>query len=242
MIDIHTHILPCLDDGPGSVEESIELCKIAANDGTKKIVATPHSKDGIYEVESSEILNGVKVLNLKLKEAQIDVEILPGAEIHINENLEEYIKNGEVLTINDGMKYVLLEFPFMSVPPGIDTFIFNLKSIGITTILSHAERIIPFQRNPGVLIPLINSGTLVQVTAQSLTEDVGSSERKCAEWLLKHNMVHFIASDVHSLAGRPPILSKALAVAVDILGEKEAGVLVYDNPERVINGLDINQR
>ncbi len=98
MIDIHAHILPSIDDGPETIEESIELCKVAANDGIKTIVATPHSKDGVYETKSVEILKAVDTLNSQLKENRIDVKILPGAEIHISEGLVESIKNGEVLT------------------------------------------------------------------------------------------------------------------------------------------------
>ncbi len=239
MIDVHTHILPSLDDGPKTIEESIELCKIAANDGIKTIVATPHSKDGAYEAKSDETLRKVKELNLKLKEIQLDLEILPGAEVHINERLVEYIKNGEVLTITNGRKFLLLELPFFFVPPITDELISNLRSIGIVSIISHAERITKFQKTPKILDQLVKSGTLIQITAQSLTGDFGSRERKCAEWLLKHEMVHFIASDVHSLTGRPPILSKALERAAKIIGEKKARALVSHNPEQIINGLDI---
>jgi protein-tyrosine phosphatase len=240
MIDIHSHILPSLDDGPKTIEESIELCKIAANDGIKKIVATPHSKDGVYEAKSDEILKKVKELNLKLKEIQLDMEILPGAELHINENLAKNIKDGEVLTINNGKKFILLELPFFFVPPATDRLIFNLRSVGIVSIIAHAERIIKFQKTPEILGQLVKSGTLVQITAQSLTGDFGSRERKCAEWLLKHEMVHFIATDVHSLTGRPPILSKALKRASKIMGEEAARALVSHNPRQIINGLDIN--
>jgi len=239
MIDIHTHILPSLDDGPKTIEESIELCKIAANDGIKTIVATPHSKDGAYEAKSDDTLRKVKELNLKLEEIQLDLEILPGAEVHINERLMEYIKNGEVLTINNGRKFLLLELPFFFVPPITDELISNLRSIGIVSIISHAERITKFQKTPKILDQLVKSGTLIQITAQSLTGDFGSRERKCAEWLLKHEMVHFIASDVHSLTGRPPILSKALERAAKIIGEEKARALVSHNPEQIINGLDI---
>ncbi len=239
MIDIHTHILPSLDDGPKTTAESIELCKIAANDGIKTIVATPHSKDGVYEAKSDDTLRKVKELNLKLKEIQLDLEILPGAEVHINERLVEYIKNGEVLTINNGRKFLLLELPFFFVPPITDELISNLRSIGIVSIISHAERITKFQKTPKILDQLVKSGTLIQITAQSLTGDFGSRERKCAEWLLKHEMVHFIASDVHSLTGRPPILSKALEMAAKIIGEKKARALVSHNPKQIINGLDI---
>lgn len=239
MIDIHSHILPSLDDGPKTIEESIELCKIAANDGIKKIVATPHSKDGVYEAKSDVILRKVDELNLKLKEIQLDLEILPGAELHINENLAKNIKDGDVLTINNGKKFILLELPFFFVPPATERLIFNLRTAGIVSIISHAERIIKFQKNPDILGQWADFGVLVQITAQSLTGDFGSRERKCAEWLLKNDMVHFIASDVHSLTGRPPVLSKAVERAAKIRGEEEARALVAHNPEQIINGLDI---
>ncbi len=240
MIDIHTHILHSLDDGPETIEESIELCKIAASDGIKKIVATPHSKDGVYEAKSDEILKRVEELNLKLKEIQLDLEIFPGAEVHINEEIADDIESGEVLTINNGKKYLLLEFPFSLTWSWIDKFIANLKFAGITSIIAHAERITKFQKKPEILKDLIRYGALVQITAQSLTGEFGSRERKCSEWLLKNKAIHFIASDVHSVRGRPPVLSRALEKAAGIIGEAEARALVSDNPEKVINGLVIN--
>lgn len=239
MIDTHAHILPLLDDGPNTIEESIDLCRIAEKDGIKQIVATPHAKDGVYEAKSGEILKMVETLNLKLKENEIDLKILPGSEVHINEGLAEGIKNGEVITVNNGGKYLLLELPFMFVPPGTDKFIMNLRSVGIISILAHAERIVTFQKRPEMVEQLVKSGSLVQINAQSLTGSVNSMEKKCAEWLLKNRLVHFIASDVHSITGRPPILSGAVAKAAEIIGEEEARALVCHNPGQIINGLDI---
>ncbi len=239
MIDIHAHILPSLDDGPETIEESVELCKVAANDGIKRIVATPHSKDGVYEAKSDKILETVNVLNLKLKENQIDIEVLPGSEIHIHEGLVESIESGEVLTINNSGKFILFELPFVFIPPGTDKFIFNLKINGIVPIIAHAERISAFQKNTELVRQLVKIGALVQVNAPGLTGQAGPRERKCAEWLLKNRLVHFIASDVHSLSGRPPILSKAVECAARIVGEEEARALVCHNPEQIINGLDI---
>lgn len=239
MIDTHAHILPSLDDGPGTIEESVELCKVAAKDGIKKIVATPHTKDGVYEAKSDKILKTVEVLNLKLKENQVAIEILPGAEIHIHEGLVENVKSGEVLTINNSGKFILFELPFVFIPPGTDKFVFNLKANGIVPIIAHAERISAFQKNPELVGQLVNIGALVQVNAPGLTGRAGPRERKCAEWFLKNRLVHFIASDVHSLTGRPPILSKAVECAARIVGEEEARALVCHNPEQIINGLDI---
>ena len=239
MIDIHAHILPSIDDGPETIEESIELCKVAEDDGIKTIVATPHSKDGVYETKSVEILKAVDTLNSQLKENRIDVKILPGAEIHISEGLVESIKNGDVLTVNNGGKFILFELPFVFIPPGTDKFIFNLKSNGIVPIIAHAERITAFQRKPELVDQLVKIGARVQINAYCLTKRAISGERKCAEWLLKNRLVHFIASDVHSLNVRPPILSKAVENATRIVGEEEARALVCRNPELIINGLDI---
>jgi protein-tyrosine phosphatase len=239
MIDIHAHILPSIDDGPETIEESIELCKIAANDGIKKIVATPHSKDGVYEAKSDKILEAVDVLNQKLKKNQIDIEILPGSETHIHEGLVRSIQCGEVLTINDSGKFILFELPFVFIPPGTDKFIFNLKTNGIVPIIAHAERISAFQKNPELVGQLVKIGALVQVNAPGITGQAGPVEKKCVEWLLKNRLVHFIASDVHSLTGRPPILSRAVGNAARIVGEEEARALVCRNPEQIIKGLDI---
>lgn len=240
MIDIHAHVLPSLDDGPRTIEESIEICKVAVNDGIKTIVATPHSKDGVYEARSDEILKTVDKLNIKLRENEIDLKILPGAEIHISEGLVECIKSKKVLTINNGGKFILLELPFVFLPPGVEKTVFNLKESGIVPIIAHAERILPFQKNPELVRKLVEIGVLVQVNAHGLSRMVSSRERKCTRWLLKNRLAHFIASDTHSLKGRPPILSIALECAANIVGEIEARALVYDNPEKIINGLDIN--
>jgi protein-tyrosine phosphatase len=239
MIDIHAHILPSIDDGPETIEESIEICKVAASDGIKKIVATPHSKNGVYETKSVDIIKAVDALNTQLLVNKIDIDILPGAEIHICEGLVESIKNGDVLTINNGGKFILLELPFVIIPPGTDKFIFNLKSNGIVPIIAHAERIAAFQRKPELVDQLVKIGARVQINALCLTKRAIPGEKKCAEWLLKNRLVHFIASDVHSLNGRPPILSKALKTATRIVGEEAARALVFRNPELIINGLDI---
>lgn len=234
MIDIHAHILPSLDDGPDTFDESIEMCKIAANDGITTIIATPHSKDGVYEARGENILKAVEELNLRLKEAHIDLTILPGAELHVNERLLEDIKNGEALTMNNNKKHILLELPFLFIPPGIEKFISNLQSSGIVPIIAHAERILFFQKNPKSLEKMVDSGIMVQVTAQSLSGFFGSRERKYAERFLKQKMVHFIASDAHSLHNRPPILSKAVKKASRILGKEEARSLVFENPRQII--------
>ncbi len=152
----------------------------------------------------------------------------------------ESIKSVEVLTINDCGQLILLELPFVFVPPGTNELVFNLKANGIIPIIAHAERTLPFQKNPELVRQLVKSGARVQVNSYGLTRRASAKERKCAKWLLQKRLVHFIASDTHSLKSRPPILSIALEYAAHIVGEIEARCLVYDNPRQIINGVDIN--
>ncbi|HHT9111087.1 MAG TPA: CpsB/CapC family capsule biosynthesis tyrosine phosphatase, partial [Candidatus Brocadiaceae bacterium] len=118
MIDIHSHILPMLDDGPTTVQESMEMCRIAVHDGIKKIVATPHVENSIFDVNAQTVLEKVNMLNQLIQEAGLDLTIYPGAEVHLNDRLinENIIKESPILTINGNKTYILLEFSFQWIP------------------------------------------------------------------------------------------------------------------------------
>ena len=118
MIDIHTHILPMIDDGPTTVQESLEMCRIAVNDGIKKIIATPHVQNGMYDLDVNKVIEKISMLNQLVKQEGLDLVIFPGAEVYINDRLldAEILRESSILTINGGKKYILLEFPFQWVP------------------------------------------------------------------------------------------------------------------------------
>jgi protein-tyrosine phosphatase len=239
MIDIHTHILPTIDDGPTTMTESLEMCRIAVNDGIKKIIATPHVQNGMYDLDANKVLEKIYLLNQLVKQEGLDLVIFPGAEVHLNDRLldAEILRESSILTINGGRKYILLEFPFQWVPSGTEHLIFKLRSMGFTPILPHLERNFKIQRDPYMLRHFAEMGAILQVTAQSITGDFDAAPMKCALWMLKNNLVDVIASDAHSPVARPPILSRAVKVVSDMLGEEAANKMVSDHPRMILEGL-----
>ena len=238
MIDLHAHILPQLDDGPVDWETSMEMCRIAWKDGIKKIIASPHIKDGVYYCDTETILNRVEKLNHKIK-GILELEVLIGADVHFSSDLVDRVKRGEIPTINN-KGYLLLELPFNSTPLNLEQIIFELRLIGIFPILTHPERNTVFQNNPHKISSLVYIGAYVQITAMSLTGGFGKKAMRCAEKLLASNLVHNIATDAHSPISRPPVLSPAVNKAKRIVGESAARMLVCDIPQKILQGEEIN--
>lgn len=236
MIDIHCHILPGVDDGAKTLEESLEMCRMAAADGIQTIVASPHQQDGVYNTAAETILQKAELLRRAVKQAAIPLTILPGADVYIDVNTAESIANGSVMTINQTGRYFLMEFPSHTLPANIDKLIFNLLLKNITPVLTHPERIGEVQQHPGQVYELVSLGVLSQITAMSLTGGFGRHAQKCAKTLVEHNLAHIIATDAHSVASRPPILSKGVEVAARIVGKEQAQAMVTTIPRQIISG------
>ena len=236
MIDIHCHILPGVDDGAKTLEESLEMCRMAAADGVTTIVGTPHQHDGVYNTPSATILAKVQLLNAALKQAQIPLTILPGADVYIDVNTVDKITNGEIMTINQTKRYFLLEFPAHTLPTNIENIVFNLMLKNVVPILTHPERIGEVQQHPNRVYDLVSLGVLSQITAMSLTGGFGRHAQKCAKTLVEHNLAHIIASDAHSIESRPPILTKGVKEAAKIIGKEQALAMVTTIPQQVISG------
>jgi protein-tyrosine phosphatase len=239
MVDLHCHILPGLDDGAETLEESLRMCSMAAEDAIKTIVATPHTLDGVYMNELPAIKQAVSDLNRQLIQNHIPVEILPGADVHVNVNLLELLKEGKATTVNDNHRYLMLEFPHRSVPPNVENLIFELNLQGIIPILTHPERNMVLQNDLDLVYKLVSQGVLVQITALSLVGEFGPGAERCSRDLLKHNLAHIIATDAHSPESRPPILSVALEAAAKLMGETSALALVTCHPSAIIQGRDL---
>lgn len=258
MIDIHTHILSGLDDGAKTLEESIKMCRISYQDGIKTIVATPHILPGIYKNDRSTILSALQQLNAAIKKLgvrssefgtqnidpitqrpnnSIDaLKILPGADVHFSSDIFQRYEKGEVVTVNDQGRYLMVEFDFQSIPYRSEKVLFQLIMHGMVPIITHPERNLEIIRNPKRYYEMIKMGCLGQVTAMSLTGGFGSQEKRTAERLLAHRLIHFIASDAHSTEGRPPILSAGVRAAEKIVGKEEARKMVTEYPEAIIEG------
>ncbi len=208
MIDIHSHIIPSVDDGSSSIEESLKMLKIAWEDGVKAIVATPHIFGQSSRIKNLEQMQH-KFMELKksAEEYPIKIEILPGAEVFFVSDLREKLKTyRNALTINYG-NYFLLEFPPDIVFPGSEEYIFELVTDGFIPIICHPERNLTFQQNPHLLYQLLQAGALAQIDAGSLRGNFGLAAYSTSLELLKYNLVHVIASDSHDQALLVPGLS-----------------------------------
>jgi protein-tyrosine phosphatase len=233
VIDIHCHILPEIDDGPSNIMESIEMAKIASRDGIKKIVATPHIKDTLHSVKT--IKKSIEVLNNRLTEIGIPIEIVQGADV--NAMLDLSLLEGYTINNTD---YILIEFPHSHLPKNAKEILFNMMIKGYRPIITHPERNLSVIKNPNLLFELLGPGSLVQITADSLTGAFGVDIQECAFYLLERETVSFIATDAHSSYQRQPILSEGLKVAERIIGKEKAAKLVTLNPEEVLAGRTLN--
>lgn len=239
MIDIHSHILPELDDGAGSLQESLAMGRLATADGIRMMVATPHVITGLYPHSRETILAAVAQLCRDFADNGIPLVILPGAEYRLEPDLPQRMSRGELLTINDGGRYLLVELPADQVPARTDQVFYELQLQGVTTIIAHPERNAVFARTPSLLYDLVDCGSLVQLTSGSLTGHLGTAAAAAARTFLKKGCAHFIASDAHSSGKRAPSLTEALKKAARLAGTEEAQNLVTKNPHRAVQGLSI---
>lgn len=236
MIDIHCHILPGLDDGPPTLEKSLEMCRIAAADGIDAIVATPHMLNGMYDVTAEQVLAGVRALNDSLADEGLALRILPGADVHVDKNLPSYLAEKKVLTLADRGKHLMVELPQDVLPAEIADLLFQIQLKGVTPIVSHPERNVEVQRDSEVLRGLVERGALIQITAGSLTGAFGSRAEECGLGLLRRGMAHLVATDAHNALRRPPTLSAARAVVEREMGSDEARAVFEDRPARLLAG------
>ena len=237
MIDIHSHILPGLDDGPKTLDDTLKMCEIAREDGITTIVATPHNLDGIYENERERIAEVTRSLNEALRQGECSINILPGSDTRLDVRLQGMLNEGRVMTINDTGKFLLVELSPFFITEQVKQLLFELTLAGVTPVISHPERNETLMDNLDVLRYLIQIGGLVQITAGSVTGHFGRAVEKSTMRLLRSNMVHVLATDAHNSTSRPPVLSKALGVISKEIGDDEARRMVLDTPQSIISGM-----
>jgi protein-tyrosine phosphatase len=237
LIDLHCHILPGVDDGPDSMEESLEMANQAAADGIHTLVATPHTHNGVYHNSLHHTENNVARLRNALRKNRIHINLCIGSEVRICTGLKQKVIAKEIATLNNTGRYILVEFPVHVIPPGSKEELFQLTLHNITPILAHPERNMVFQDQPELLFDLTAMGCLVQITAMSITGNFGRDAMECAHMLLKNRQSHIIATDAHSPVKRPPILSPAVKTCAQILGNLEqAREMVASRPRAILNG------
>jgi protein-tyrosine phosphatase len=237
MIDLHCHVLPGIDDGPRTIEESMALARAAAAAGTRTIVATPHVSSR-YPNRSAEIRERVTQLRSHLRERGIAIELRPGAEVAISSIGELAADELARMTLGSG-SWVLLEPPFTPVVTGLDRIVQALQLDGYGIVLAHPERCPAFHREPHFLQALIYAGALTSITAGSLAGRFGRPVRQFATQMLNEGLIHNVASDAHDTRLRPP----GVLVELESAG---AGALIpwltQEVPEAILTGQVIPPR
>ena len=238
MIDLHTHILPGIDDGSRNMEESLEMCRIAAAGGTRGIVATSHGNLGPKPLTTEEYKNAYRLLKQELVRADIPIRLYSGMEIFMTADAAAGLRAGELLTLNE-TKYILIEFDFREELWMAEEYLCMLEEAGYTPVIAHVERYYFIQRAPEIIYDWVRRGYVIQVNKGSPLGAFGKKERDTAVSLLEHNLVHVIASDAHGTQHRTPDMTNIFRFLGETAGSKYRNLVLNENPVRILSGEEI---
>ena len=234
MIDIHSHIIPGIDDGSKSVEETFEMIKEAEKVGFTDIFTTSHFIPHYYEPTIEEIIIWRDKLQEKLDSRNIDIKLHSGMEIYISNKLHELIKESKVLTLDES-RYMLIELPLSSNVNYLDYILYFLQTMGIVPIIAHPERYTYIQEDPTIVEDYIEKGALIQCNYGSVLGLYGKKAKKTIKILLKRKQVHFLGSDCHKQNSMYKKIPKAIKKIKNIVGDKEFYKISTENPKKVLN-------
>lgn len=233
MIDLHIHLLPGIDDGAVDLDDSVAMCRAAAEAGCTALVATPHQRHFIW---SNQDIPGLERLLDEVRErsgAKIDLHL--GAEVRVDSELATELEAADASICSlAGSRYLLLEYPRDGSGPDPLDLIHDLTLAGWRPILAHPEFIPSFGDDPELCERLVAAGAMLQITAMSLTGEFGRRPRAVVRRLLDAELVHFLASDAHGVDHRPPGLAEAAELVAEGWGEETARRLVLDHPAAVL--------
>jgi protein-tyrosine phosphatase len=238
MIDLHSHILPGIDDGAKSMEQALEMARQAVDDGVSVMACTPHMQPGVYDTTARDVRSGIAALARALEAENIPLTLVEGADVHVVPDLVEKLDDGRILPLN-GSRYFLFEPPHHVVPPGLDRLAAAALKAGHVPVLTHPERLTWIEAGYDLVTRLDEMGCAVQITAAAVTGGFGPRPKYWSERLLDEGRVDIIASDAHDPRRRPAGLSQARAAIAGRLGEAAAQAMVYDNPLAMLEDRDL---
>ena len=234
MIDIHSHILPGIDDGADTLDDSLNLVRELASQGFTDVIATPH-----YIVDTTYVsphYNNLELLD-SLKNAliaeNINMNVYLGNEIYINEDIVDLLKSHKLSSMNDS-KYLLVELPMTGVYPNYEDVLLDLNHAGYQVILAHPERYSSFQDDFDLPASLHEAGILLQCNFGSVIGRYGKSAKKCITKLMKQKMIFAFGSDIHRCHNEP-IFAKARDKISKYYNERELKRILIDNPKSILN-------
>lgn len=234
MIDIHSHILPGIDDGAPNLERALEMAKLYVDQGVRHVVCTPHILPGVYHNTGPSIRNHVDELQQRIGEAGIPLSLFDGADNHVVGDFVDGLKSGRLLTLARS-RYVLVEPPHHVAPQRLDQLFFSLMTAGYHPILTHPERLTWIEAKYDLICQLAHRGVWMQITSGSLTGSFGRRVRYWADKMLSEGLVHVIASDAHNTTTRRPDLDQGRRAAAALVGAEEAQHMVVTRPSGVLS-------
>ncbi|MAY43404.1 MULTISPECIES: CpsB/CapC family capsule biosynthesis tyrosine phosphatase [unclassified Neptuniibacter] len=236
MIDLHSHLLPGIDDGASSVEEALSLARIAVADGITHMAMTPHVHPGRFDNTQQTILPVFNEFQAALDEHEINLCIHAAGEVRLSAEMLGMFAVDQLPFLGewDGQRVMLLELPHSHVPPGSDKLVQWLMARGVVPMIAHPERNKGIMSDVSKLAPFVELGCLFQLTAMSVAGNFGVEAKRLSDEMLDKGWVTVIASDAHNSDRRPPVLSEAVEAASQLIGQAEARRLVWDNPAKII--------
>lgn len=236
MVDIHCHILPELDDGAKDMETSLQMCRMAAEDGIEATVCSAHANDR-YPFDPDRVQQKIEEVNAKSGGLP---RLYPGCDFHLSyENIQGALADPRRYTINHGA-YLLVEFADFAIPPNMDQIFFQLRSRGMIPIITHPERNPWLMSRRQQLLEWVQAGALVQVTAASLLGRFGEGPDRFCQWLLECRMIHFVATDAHNVTSRPPQLRPAYKKVAEQCGSIMADLVFKEHPRAALHSESIS--
>lgn len=234
-IDMHSHILPHLDDGAKDMDETLQMLQIACQEGITHIIATPHYKSGRFPADTERIRKTIHKVQLAAAEQEIPVQLYAGNEIYYHSELEEKFHAGSLNTMN-GTEYVLIEFSPIDRYLYIRNAMEDILGMGYTPILAHVERYQCMCEDITNVEELKSMGCLIQVNASSITGDAGWKIKRFTHKLLKRGLIDYIGTDAHNTHGRKPAMKKCAAILYKKCERSYADAVLFGNAaENLLN-------
>ena len=233
MIDLHSHILPGIDDGAVDLAQSLEMARAFVADGVSVVACTPHILPGLYHNSGPQIKQAIAELQCELDNNGIKLQLTSGADNHVVPDFVGALQSGHLLTLA-GSRYVLVEPPHHTAPARLEELFFQIQLAGYVPILTHPERLTWISSHYEIFQRLAKAGVWMQITAGSLTGSFGRGPRHWCKMMLSEGIVHIISTDAHDMKGRPPILAQGRAAAAELIGDAEAEHMVVTRPRGVL--------
>ena len=239
MIDFHSHIIPNIDDGSRSIEETFNLLKEAKEVGFEGIVLTSHYIEDYYQTDVPERDMWVKAISENLGAKGIDIDLYLGNEVYMTENMMQLLIDGKASTINNSC-YVLFEMPLNAEPMNMYDVIYSLQENKLIPVLAHPERYSFIQKEPELVYDLIQKGVLMQANYGSILGQYGKNAQFIVTKFLENNMIHFLGSDVHRQNTVYKVIPQALKEIEEIVGASKLEELTTKNPKLALQNKRID--